>query len=49
MDGHPETVEIWLAFLKKHAFYGVAMRANVWAFEEIGEFLFHCLVLLYDF
>ncbi|KAF8459829.1 ribosomal protein S10 domain-containing protein, partial [Kalaharituber pfeilii] len=35
-DGHSDTVELWLAFLKKHAVYGVAMKAHVWAFEEIG-------------
>jgi len=29
-DGHPETVSIWLAFLKKHQYYGVGMKANVW-------------------
>ncbi|KAG0636866.1 ribosomal protein S10 domain-containing protein [Tuber brumale] len=35
-DGHPETVEIWLAYLKKHQFYGTGMKANVWGFEELG-------------
>ena len=35
-DGHPETVEIWLAFLRKHAYYGVGMKANVWEHESIG-------------
>ena len=29
-DGHPETVSIWLAFLKKYQYFGVGMRANVW-------------------
>ena len=38
-DGHPETVQIWLAFLRKHAFYGVGMKANVWQHEEIGKYL----------
>ncbi|KAL1960016.1 hypothetical protein VTO42DRAFT_684 [Malbranchea cinnamomea] len=29
-DGHPEVVQAWLAFLRKHAFHGVGMKANVW-------------------
>lgn len=36
-DGHPESVEIWLAFLRKHAYYGVGMKANVWQHERLGE------------
>ena len=36
LDGHPETVEIWLAFLRKHAYYGVGMKANVWEHEKLG-------------
>ena len=35
-DGHPETVEIWLAFLRKHGYYGVGMKANVWQHEKLG-------------
>ncbi|KAI9785023.1 MAG: Tryptophan--tRNA ligase, mitochondrial [Geoglossum umbratile] len=35
-DGHPETVEIWLAFLKKHQYYGVGMKANVWGYDKLG-------------
>lgn len=35
-DGHPEVVEIWLAFLKKHAYYGVGMKANVYEHEKLG-------------
>lgn len=35
-DGHPDTVEIWLAFLRKHAYYGVGMKANVWEYEKLG-------------
>lgn len=35
-DGHPETVEIWLAFLRKHAYYGVGMKANVWEHAKLG-------------
>lgn len=38
-DGHPETVEIWLAFLKKHAYYGIGMKANVWEYNKLGRFL----------
>jgi small subunit ribosomal protein S10 len=30
MDGHPDTVSIWLAFLRKHQYYGVGMRADVY-------------------
>lgn len=36
-DGHPETVEIWLAFLRKHAYYGIGMKANVWQHEKLGK------------
>jgi ribosomal protein S10 len=35
-DGHPEVVQAWLAFLRKHAFYGVGMKANVWDHESLG-------------
>ncbi|MCJ1472843.1 mitochondrial 37S ribosomal protein rsm10 [Lambiella insularis] len=35
-DGHPDTVEIWLAFLRKHAYHGVGMKANVWGYEPLG-------------
>jgi ribosomal protein S10 len=42
-DGHPETVQVWLAFLRKHAFYGVGMKANVWQHEELGTYLRACL------
>jgi len=35
-DGHPETVEYWLAFLRKHQFHGVGMKANIWGWDEIG-------------
>ena len=37
-DGHPESVELWLAFLRKHMYYGIGMKANVWTFEELGEY-----------
>ena len=36
-DGNPETVELWLAFLRKHAYYGVGMKANVWQHEKLGR------------
>lgn len=35
-DGHPETVQIWLAFIRKHAYHGVGMKANVWEYEKLG-------------
>ncbi|KAI0122641.1 30S ribosomal protein S10, mitochondrial [Daldinia grandis] len=35
-DGHPETVQIWLAYLQKHAYYGIGMKANLWEFDSIG-------------
>lgn len=34
-DGHPETVQTWLAYLRKHQFYGVGMKANVWEYEPL--------------
>ncbi|KAL4898453.1 30S ribosomal protein S10, mitochondrial precursor [Aspergillus ambiguus] len=34
-DGHPDVVQAWLAFLRKHAFYGVGMKANVWENESL--------------
>ena len=30
--GNPETVAVWLAFLKKHQYYGIGMKANVFEF-----------------
>jgi len=39
-DGNPETVQIWLAFLQKNAYYGVGMKANLWEFSGLGMFLF---------
>ena len=38
-DGHPEAVQVWLAFLQKHAYYGIGMKANVWEFSKIGKFM----------
>lgn len=35
-DGNPQTVQTWLAFLRKHALYGVGMKANVWEHESLG-------------
>lgn len=35
-DGNPQAVQAWLAFLRKHAFYGVGMKANVWEHESLG-------------
>lgn len=34
-DGHPETVQIWLGFLQKYAYYGVGMKANVWEYSPL--------------
>ncbi|KAI1334180.1 30S ribosomal protein S10, mitochondrial [Xylariaceae sp. FL0016] len=34
-DGHPETVQIWLAFLQKHAYYGIGMKANMWEYDGL--------------
>ncbi|KAK2000501.1 ribosomal protein S10p/S20e [Colletotrichum falcatum] len=35
-DGNPEAVQLWLAFLQKHAYYGIGMKANVWDFDKLG-------------
>ncbi|CRK13779.1 hypothetical protein BN1723_002019 [Verticillium longisporum] len=35
-DGNPESVQLWLAFLQKHAYYGIGMKANVWEFGPMG-------------
>lgn len=35
-DGNPKAVQAWLAFLRKHAFYGVGMKANVWEHDSLG-------------
>lgn len=34
-DGHPEAVQAWLAFLQKHAYYAIGMKANVWEFSSL--------------
>ena len=36
-DGPPQSVELWLAFLRKHQYYGIGMKANVWQFEPLGQ------------
>ncbi|KAI9722125.1 MAG: mitochondrial 37S ribosomal protein rsm10 [Chrysothrix sp. TS-e1954] len=35
-DGHPEAVQRWLAFIRKWAWYGVGMKADVWEWEGTG-------------
>ena len=35
-DGHPEAIEHWLAFIRKHQYYGVGMKANVWSFDNLA-------------
>lgn len=27
---------MWLAFVRKHAYYGVGMKANVWNYEHLS-------------
>ncbi|KAI5302364.1 hypothetical protein KEM56_000750 [Ascosphaera pollenicola] len=34
-DGDVEVVQAWLAFLRKHAFHGVGMKANIWEFSSL--------------
>ncbi|KAJ5570350.1 uncharacterized protein N7459_009780 [Penicillium hispanicum] len=34
-DGNAQAVQAWLAFLRKHAFYGVGMKANVWEHDSL--------------
>ncbi|ORY00311.1 hypothetical protein BCR34DRAFT_575924 [Clohesyomyces aquaticus] len=36
-DGHPDVVKAWLAFLMKHQYQGVGMKANVWEFESLED------------
>lgn len=38
-DGHPDVVKAWLAFLAKHQYYGVGMKANVWEYESLDSAL----------
>ncbi|KAG6017197.1 hypothetical protein E4U54_008072 [Claviceps lovelessii] len=35
-DGNPDTVQLWLSYLRKHQFYGVGMKANIWEFGPAG-------------
>ncbi|KAI1247915.1 mitochondrial 37S ribosomal protein rsm10 [Eutypa lata] len=35
-DGHPETVQIWLAYIQKHAYYGIGMKANMWEYDKLA-------------
>lgn len=44
-DGHPETIGIWLAFLRKHAYYGVGMKANVWEHHSLGRWIYYPLYI----
>ncbi|KAI1174158.1 37S ribosomal protein S10, mitochondrial [Nemania sp. FL0916] len=34
-DGHPDSVQLWLAFLQKHAYYGIGMKANMWEYGSL--------------
>jgi small subunit ribosomal protein S10 len=34
-DGHPDVVKAWLAFLAKHQYHGVGMKANIWEYEDL--------------
>ena len=34
-DAEPAAVETWLAFVRKWQFYGVGLKANVWAYEGV--------------
>jgi small subunit ribosomal protein S10 len=34
-EGHPDVVATWLAFLRKHQYYGVGMKANVWEYGSL--------------
>lgn len=38
-DGDVDVVKIWLAYLRRYAFWGVGMKANVWEFEGLGEWI----------
>lgn len=38
-DGEAQAQELWLAFLRKYAYYGVGMKANVWEFAGVGRLL----------
>lgn len=36
-DGHPRVVETWLAYLTKHAMYGIGMKAHLFKREAMEE------------
>jgi len=36
-DGHPDVVKAWLAFLAKHQYHGVGMKANIWEYEGLEQ------------
>lgn len=38
-DGHPDVVKAWLAFLQKHQYHGVGMKANIWEYEGLESAL----------
>ncbi len=40
-DGDAEVLKIWLAYLRRYAFWGVGMKANVWEFETLGMLLLY--------
>lgn len=35
-DGHPEVVRRWLAFIRKHCWYGVGLKADVFEWEDMN-------------
>ncbi|KXT13701.1 hypothetical protein AC579_8113 [Pseudocercospora musae] len=36
LNGHPDTVAIWLAFLRKHQYYGIGMKANIYEHGDLN-------------
>lgn len=36
-DGNIDVVQIWLAFLRRHAYHGVGMKANIWEYASLGR------------
>ncbi len=34
-DGHVDVVKAWMAFLAKHQYHGVGMKANIWEYESL--------------
>ncbi|BFZ61421.1 mitochondrial 37S ribosomal protein rsm10 [Saitoella coloradoensis] len=35
-DAHPETVEVWLAYLRQNQYAGVGMKAHIFGYDELG-------------